>query len=282
MSSVSGRGRDDGTAPTGLVLVDKPAGLSSFDIVRQTAQHHTPSAARKRVKAGHAGTLDPAATGLLLVLLGRATRLARYLVGLDKLYRTRIRLGETTTTGDAEGQLLERVPVVATENIASELVGELELPVPAASAVKIDGERAYARHRRGEDVEMPIRRSTVHTATVLERAQDGVTLELRVSSGTYIRAIAHRLGGHCVSIRRLSVGPFEVDQADETRVIPPLDALPFLPKVELDAETVVAVRHGRRVATNLSGHVRAAYRGELIAVLSCDEGVGRPETVLSG
>ena len=125
----------------GLVLVDKPAGPSSFAVVRQLRS-------RYGVKAGHAGTLDPLASGLLLVLLGSATRLARYLVGLDKRYATELRLGLRTTTGDGEGEVVEETPLAFVEEIEA-LEGEIELRVPQASALKIEGERAYKLQRRG-------------------------------------------------------------------------------------------------------------------------------------
>ncbi|HET9437735.1 MAG TPA: hypothetical protein VFO64_06005, partial [Gaiellaceae bacterium] len=132
---------------SGLVLVDKPAGPSSFEVVKQLRE-------RYRTKAGHAGTLDPLATGLLLVLLGRATRLARYLVGLDKRYLTEIRLGMRTSTGDGEGEVIEEPEVLGEREIEA-LEGDVQLPIPAASAVKVGGERAYRLHRRGVAVEMP-------------------------------------------------------------------------------------------------------------------------------
>src|ERR687896_118498 len=143
---------------SGLVLVDKPAGPSSFAVVNRLR-------ARYGVKAGHAGTLDPLATGLLLVLLGRATRLTRYLVGLDKRYVTEIRLGLRTSTGDGEGEVVEETPISSRREIEA-LTGELELPVPAASAVKIGGERAYRLHRRGVAIGMPTRRSEIHDPPV--------------------------------------------------------------------------------------------------------------------
>ena len=273
--------RSVATSPSGLVLVDKPAGPSSFAVVRATAREFASAEARRRTKAGHAGTLDPAATGLLLVLVGRATRLAQYMVGLDKRYLTEIRLGATTTTGDAQGDLAERTARHRTDALADELVGELELPVPAASAIKIDGERAYARHRRGEQVEMPIRRSTIHGVEIVDHARDRVTLELHVSSGTYVRAIAQHLGGHCLSIRRLSVGPFNVEDADGTTVVSPLDALAFLPRVDIDEAAAAALRNGRQIACRATGLARAAHADELIAVVSSDGTSARPETVLA-
>jgi tRNA pseudouridine55 synthase len=191
--------------PAGIALVDKPAGPSSFAIVAQIRR-------MTGAKTGHAGTLDPFATGLLLILSGRATRLQQSLVGLDKRYITEIDLTATTTTGDPEGEIVERHDAPA-ELALDRLRGEIELPVPAASAVKIGGERAYRLHRRGVQVEMPLRRSTVYDLEVVSRRDAAVTLDLRVSSGTYIRSIAHALGGHCRTLRRTAVGPFTVDEA---------------------------------------------------------------------
>jgi len=206
--------------PAGVALVDKPAGPSSFAIVAQI----------RRVtgaKTGHAGTLDPFATGLLLILSGRSTKLAPTLVGLDKRYLTEIDLSATTTTGDPEGEIVERHPVPHELDLDS-LRGEIELPVPAASAVKIGGERAYKLHRRGVAVEMPMRRSLVHALEAVGREGDCVTLDLRVSSGTYVRSIAQALGGHCRKLRRLEVGPFSVDEAappDDFKLLSEADAL---------------------------------------------------------
>ena len=204
--------------PAGVALVDKPAGPSSFAIV---AQIRRVTGAR----TGHAGTLDPFATGLLLILSGRATKLAPTFVGLDKRYLTEIDLSATTATGDPEGEIVERHDVPDDLDLDN-LRGEVELPVPAASAVKIHGERAYNLQRRGVAVEMPLRRSLVHALDVVERGGDSITLDLRVSSGTYVRSIAQALGGHCRTLRRLEVGPFSVDEAA------PPDAFTLLPEAE--------------------------------------------------
>jgi tRNA pseudouridine55 synthase len=191
--------------PAGVALVDKPAGPSSFAIVAQIRR-------MTGARTGHAGTLDPFATGLLLVLSGRTTKLAPRLVGLEKRYLTTIDLTATTTTGDPEGEVVERhEPPVDID--LERLRGEIELPVPAASAVKIAGERAYKLHRRGVDVQMPMRRSIVRALDVVDRDASTVTLDLRVSSGTYVRAIADALGGHCRTLRRTEVGPFSVEDA---------------------------------------------------------------------
>ena len=191
--------------PAGVALVDKPAGPSSFAIV---AQIRRVTGAR----TGHAGTLDPFATGLLLILSGRSTKLAPQLVGLDKRYVTTIDLSATTTTGDPEGEVVERHERPADLDL-DRLRGAIELPVPAASAVKIGGERAYRLHRRGVEVEMPSRRSVVYALDVLDHDGAMVTLDLRVSSGTYVRAIAQALGGHCTTLRRTEVGPFTIADA---------------------------------------------------------------------
>ena len=245
--------------PTGLVLVDKPAGPSSFAVVKRLRD-------RTGARAGHAGTLDPFATGLLLVLLGSATRLARYVVGLDKRYVTEVDLRARTTTGDPEGEIVEsREPpsrAALVERLES-LRGEVELPVPAASAVKIGGERAYRLARRGTAVEMPVRRSVVRELA-LHAYEGGIArLDLLVGSGTYVRAIADELGGHCASLRRTEVGPFRVEDADEERVLPPFQALPFLPAVEVGEEEAAAVRRGRR---RFEETVRVVCAGELVAV----------------
>jgi tRNA pseudouridine55 synthase len=213
--------------PAGVALVDKPAGPSSFAVVSQIRR-------LTGARTGHAGTLDPFATGLLLLLSGRATKLTPRLVGLDKRYLTEIDLRTRTSTGDPEGDVvetLERPDDKTLEQRLETLRGEIELPIPAASAVKIDGERAYALARRGVEVAMPLRRSTVYALEVVSTTDATVTLDLRVSSGTYIRAIAHALGGHCLTLRRTAVGPFDIadavapDAFDPSRLISEADVL---------------------------------------------------------
>jgi tRNA pseudouridine55 synthase len=210
-----------GLEPTGIVLVDKPAGPSSFAIVAELRR-------RTGARTGHAGTLDPFATGLLLLLSGRATKLASCFVGLDKRYVTEVDLTARTSTGDPEGELLERHDPPdsdALERRLEALRGEVELPIPAASAVKIGGERAYKLARRGVEVQMPLRRSQIRALDVITYKDGEVRLDLRVSSGTYVRAVADVLGGHCRTLRRLEIGPFTVDEADAERFIPPDEAL---------------------------------------------------------
>jgi tRNA pseudouridine55 synthase len=195
--------------PAGVALVDKPSGPSSFAVV---AQIRTLTGAR----TGHAGTLDPFASGLLLLLSGRTTKLASCLVGLDKRYLTEIDLTSRTSTGDPEGEVVERHAAPSEAEFGGRLErlrGAVELPIPAASAVKIGGERAYRLARRGVEVEMPVRRSTVHALEVIAYTGEKVALDVRVSSGTYIRSLAIALGGHCATLRRTEVGPFSVDDA---------------------------------------------------------------------
>jgi tRNA pseudouridine55 synthase len=201
--------------------VDKPAGPSSFAIVSELRR-------RSGARTGHAGTLDPFATGLLLLLSGRATKLASCFVGLDKRYVTDVDLTSRTSTGDPEGAIVEHREPPARGELDERLAalrGEVELPIPAASAVKIGGERAYKLARRGVQVEMPTRRSRISALDVITYSDGEVRLDLRVSSGTYVRAVADVLGGHCRTLRRLEIGPFSVDEADAERFIPPDEAL---------------------------------------------------------
>jgi tRNA pseudouridine55 synthase len=256
----------------GLVLVDKPIGPSSFEVVKRLRT-------RYGARAGHAGTLDPLASGLLLCLLGPSTRLARYLVGLDKRYDTEIRLGLRTTTGDGEGEVVEETPIASLAEIEA-LEGEVELPIPSASAVKISGERAYRLHRRGIAVEMPTRRSTVHALKVRRYEPPLVEVSLHVSSGTYVRAIAEAVGGHCRTLRRTAVGPFRVEDADEGRVLPPLAALVHLPERALSAEEAAMVRQGRSLAAFDKGPAALHFEGNLVAVAKGDGQRLKPETVL--
>jgi tRNA pseudouridine55 synthase len=224
--------------PVGVALVDKPAGPSSFAIVAALRR-------RTRARTGHAGTLDPFATGLLVLLSGAATRLVPCFVGLDKRYVTDVDLTSTTTTGDPEGEQVEQHPAPSRAELDAALArlrGEVELPIPAASAVKIGGERAYRLARRGVDVDMPLRRSSVHALDVIAYSGDsaavsGVRLELHVSSGTYVRSIAQALGGHCTTLRRVAVGPFSVDEAapvEDATLLPVGDVLARLPAEALD------------------------------------------------
>jgi tRNA pseudouridine55 synthase len=208
--------------PAGLVVVDKPAGLTSHDVVARVRR-----LAGTR-KVGHAGTLDPMATGVLLVGVNRATRLLGHLTLTEKAYDATVRLGASTTTDDAEGETLATAPVQQlteddVRSAAGRFVGDLQQKPSAVSAIKVDGKRAYARVRDGEDVDLPARPVTVHELVVTDVRPAGEVLDLdvsvRCSSGTYIRAIARDLGaelgvgGHLTALRRTAVGPFTLADA---------------------------------------------------------------------
>ena len=207
--------------PTGIILVDKPAGPTSFAIVAATRR-------KTGARTGHAGTLDPFATGLLLLLSGAATRLQARFVGLTKRYSTEIDLSRRTTTGDLDGEIIEECEPPGESELAERLErlrGAVDLPIPAASAVKIDGTRAYKLHRQGIAVEMPIRTMHVHELRLDDYTAGTVQIELHVASGTYVRAIADAMGGHCRTLRRTEIGPFSVEEADPDRIISPDAAL---------------------------------------------------------
>ena len=213
--------RRGAASPAGLVLYDKPAGPSSFAIVRQLREE-------TGARAGHAGTLDPFATGLLLVLLGSFTKEAQRFVGLTKRYETAVDLSKTTSTGDPEGEVADEhdpPTLLDLEAQLDALRGEVDLKIPAASAVKIGGERAYKLHRQGVALEMPTRRTTVYELELEEYEEPVARLSMTLSSGGYVRAVAEALGGHCVTLRRTRVGPFDVTEADPARIIPPETAL---------------------------------------------------------
>lgn len=248
-----------GLRPSGLFLIDKPVGPSSFAVVREVRE-------RTGARTGHAGTLDPLASGLLLVLSGSATRLAPWLVGLDKRYVTEIDLRSRTSTGDPQGEVVEEREPPSRADLDRALAGlrgDVELRIPAASAVKVGGERAYRLARRGEAPEMPLRRTRIDAADVSTYTGETVTLDLRVGSGTYVRSVADALGGHCRTLRRTEVGPFRVEDADPERLLPAAEALPFLPVKEVDEATAAAIRQGRERVTE---DVRVLCAGELVAV----------------
>ncbi len=207
----------------GVILFDKPAGMTSHDVVAQ---------ARRRLgkggKVGHAGTLDPFATGLLLVLVGRATRVQRFLMALPKSYVTVARFGATSSTGDRDGEILE-TGVVPDGDLALP-TGAIRQRPPAYSAVRVGGVRAYKRARQGEDVELPEREVTVHAFDEIARDGDRRTFAIRCSAGTYVRSLVADLGdAYCEELRRTAIGPFSVADADPERIVPLGEALDFLP-----------------------------------------------------
>jgi tRNA pseudouridine55 synthase len=189
-----------------VLLYDKPAGVTSHDVVAKVRRE-------RGLKAGHAGTLDPFATGLLLILLGRATRLQRFLVGLPKTYLATARLGWRSSTGDSDGELTEtgRVPT------ALELpTGTVRQRVPMTSAVRVGGERLYKKAHRGEVVETPERDVQVHRAQLLSSDGEFAHFEVECSAGTYVRTLVETLGdAYCSDLRRTAIGPFRVENAGE-------------------------------------------------------------------
>jgi tRNA pseudouridine55 synthase len=247
--------------PDGVVLFDKPAGITSHDVVAQVRRRLS---GPTRPKVGHAGTLDPFATGLLLVLVGRATRVQRFLMALPKRYETVARLGWTSTTGDPEGELAQgRMPpdplVLPT--------GLLRQRPPAYSAVKIGGERAYAKARRGEVVETAEREVTVTRFEQLWREDDRAGLLIECSSGTYVRSLVADLGdAYCTELRRTAIGPFDVAGADEERIVPLSDALAFLPEVRLEGDDARKAAHGVAVGGAAEGFARLTDEHGLIAI----------------
>jgi tRNA pseudouridine55 synthase len=222
----------------GVILFDKPAGVTSHDVVAQVRRR-----LGKGAKVGHAGTLDPFATGLLLVLVGRATRVQRFLMALPKSYVTVARFGATSSTGDSDGEIVETGVVPS---------GDLDLPTgplrqrpPAYSAIRVDGVRAYKRARRGEEVELPEREVTVYAFDELAREHDRRTFAIRCSAGTYVRALVADLGdAYCEELRRTAIGPFAVAEADPERVVPLSEALGFLPEAPLSGEHARRAFHG--------------------------------------
>lgn len=225
-----------------VLLVDKPAGKTSHDLVA-AVRRELPRGTR----VGHAGTLDPFATGLLLVLVGRATRVQRWLMELDKSYETVARLGALSTTGDPEGDVTVtgRVPPVG----ARLPTGTLRQRPPAYSAVKVGGRRAYRLARAGEPVEVPEREVTVHSFVELWREGERAAYAVRCSSGTYVRSLIADLGdAYCLELRRTAIGPFRVEDADPARPVPLGEALAaVMPVVGLAGDDARAAGHGRTV-----------------------------------
>jgi tRNA pseudouridine55 synthase len=260
------------TTPARGLLVDKPAGVTSHDVVREVKQE-------RGGKVGHAGTLDPFATGLLIVLLGRATRMQRYLLELPKTYRATARLGWRSSTGDPDGELEETGRVPDRLELPT---GEIEQRVPMTSAVKVDGERLYHKAHRGESVETPTRRVTVHRAELLESDAERASFEIECSSGTYIRTLIETLeDAYCESLRRTAIGDLSVP-ADGPEEIPIERLISFLPERELSEPEAEAVSHGIRVpGEGGEGRWRLTHEGRLIAIARPDGENLQPEVVLA-
>ncbi len=283
---------------SGLVVVDKPGGMTSHDVVSRVRR-----LAGTR-KVGHAGTLDPMATGVLVLGVNRATRLLGHLMLTEKRYDATIRLGVATTTDDAEGEVVSTSSTAGLDeatvrSAAAEFVGDLMQVPTAVSAIKVDGKRAYQRVREGEDVELAARPVTVHELVVHEvRVSTGSTTDVdvsvRCSSGTYIRAIARDLGarlgvgGHLTALRRAAVGPYDLavahtldELADEFVLMPIADAArAAFTSVDLDQAHATEVRYGRALDLELTGLTAVfAPGGEFLALYEPRDGVAKATAV---
>jgi len=275
----------------GIFNIDKPAGMTSHDVV---------DAVRRLVgqrQVGHAGTLDPLATGVLVVCLGNATRLIEFMVGHDKEYRVTIRLGVETDTYDAEGAVVRESPVPSLtqeqlRHVLARFVGEIEQRPPRYAAVRHRGKRLYEWARAGVQVEPELRRVTVYALELEAWTPPDLTLRVVCSAGTYVRSLAHDLGralgtgGHVRSLRRLASGPFRVESAvplsqlltaeDWRRHLLPVDAgLVDIAVLQLDPEQAEAVRHGRPISADAPGPADGVWRrgyaeGRLLAMLQWD------------
>jgi tRNA pseudouridine55 synthase len=283
---------------SGVLLVAKPAGVTSHDVVERVRR--LPVA--RGAKVGHAGTLDPFATGLLVVLVGQATRFQRFFTSLPKTYETVARLGAVSDTGDPTGVIEEtgmRAGEDAVRAAADRLVGEIDQRVPLTSAVKVGGERLYRKARRGEKFETPVRRVRIARLDVarFDELEQRLELAVECSSGTYVRQLVADLGeatgagAYCVALERTAIGPFRLAAADEERVVPLVEALSFLPERALDTDEERLARTGRAVENGVENglendlgagapNVRLTAHGELVAVAERRDGKLKPVTVI--
>jgi tRNA pseudouridine55 synthase len=280
------------TPAEGLLLVDKPGGVTSHDVV---------DVVRRRLgtrKVGHAGTLDPMATGLLLIGVGRATRLLRFLGELPKIYEGTLRLGVETTTLDSDGDVVRETPVDVEEPELREamrtLVGESFQRPPAYSAVKVGGRKLYEAAREGERLEADPRRIRVDAFELLSFELPDATFRVTCSGGTYVRVLAADVGAalscgaHLVALRRSAIGPYAVDDAvapDDAGEPLPIDAaVGHLPRLDLDVEEALAASHGRPLGpAGLSGPYSVfGPNGRLIGVYEDEGPRARPQVILAG
>lgn len=274
----------------GLLLVDKPRGPSSHDVVA----HMRRTSGEARI--GHTGTLDPLASGLLVLCLGRATRLSEYLLGHDKRYLAQVQFGRSTTTYDAEGAItLERPVLAAHAEVAAALQtfsGTIRQAPPAYSAVKVGGQPAYKLARSGRPADLAARPVTIHTIELIEYILPCATILVHCSAGTYIRSLAHDLGqllgcgAFLADLKRTAAGPFLLSDAHTlehldrvfaagagAQLLQPADAgLQMWPKLELDSATAARVMHGQTVPAPAAHGVTRAYNpaGSLIAIMEAD------------
>lgn len=276
---------------TGFVLVDKPRGPTSHDVVDRVRR----AFGVRRV--GHAGTLDPPASGLLVVAVGPATRLLRYVQGLPKTYDVTGVLGIRTSTLDAEGEVLSREPVDVTpddiRDAAKPFVGEIEQTPPAVSAIKVGGERAYKKVARGETVDLEPRTVTIYSLDILRTSKDAFDARIVCSSGTYVRSlvadIGERIGcgAHVEHLRRVAIGDLDVrdaihaDKLTPDALKPVEDVLGHLPRVDVDAEAERLARNGRPLDIDAAtGEVLLVGPGGAVGVFESGAGRLRPVTVL--
>jgi tRNA pseudouridine55 synthase len=278
-------------AISGVLVVDKPIGLTSHDVV-QIVRKGT-----NIRRAGHTGTLDPRASGVLVILIGPAVRLSEYVSASDKRYQAIVRLGASTDTYDADGRITSSAPVTISEEQFEEslqqFIGEIEQVPPPYSAVKVKGRKAYEMAREGEEVDLQPRKIKVYNLELLEWAPPEAVIDVYCSSGTYVRSLAHDLGNalgcgaHLVGLRRTKSGRFTLRDAVPLRrlrdsfeagnwyqyLIPAAEALSDWPAVELGVDQVEAIRHGHRVAADAgsTGWSRGiSEQGELVALMEID------------
>ena len=264
------------------VLVDKPVGPTSHDVVQDIRREYG-------AKAGHAGTLDPFASGLLVILLGRATRLQRYLLGLSKVYEATARLGWVSSTGDPTGELEN------TGQKPSELAlptGVIRQKLPMTSAVRVDGERLYEKAHRGEQIETPVRETVIHSADLLRSDDSSASYRIDCASGTYVRSLIETLeDAYCSELRRISIGPFEVPEGGPVELSAG-QLLAFMPERNADETEAERVGHGGFIPAgrvrpteaavgSLRDRVRITNEGRVVAVARLGEaGQLEPEVVL--
>ena len=277
------------SGPDGLALVAKPAGITSHDAIDRVR------VALRTRKVGHAGTLDPMATGLLLVGVGAATRLLRFLGDLEKVYEGTVRLGAETDTLDADGVVTSThvvdVTGAAIEAAASRLIGAHDQVPPAYSAVKVGGRKLYEAARAGEALEAPARPIVVHDFAVTRVTGDDVDFATRVSSGTYVRVLAADLGrdlgcgAHLARLVRTRIGPFRLEDAsppESPRLLPVFAAVAHLPRLDLDGDEARAASHGSILApAGIEGPYAVVGPGDALIGIWRDDGAkARPEVVL--
>jgi tRNA pseudouridine55 synthase len=285
-------GYDVKNAISGVLVVDKPTGMTSHDVVQVIRK------GSKIRRAGHTGTLDPRASGVLVVLIGPAVRLSEYVSASDKRYQAVILLGTTTDTYDADGKTTSSSPVEVTEEqFETELqkfVGQIEQVPPPYSAVKVQGRKAYEMARKGEEVELEPRLINVYSLELLEWAPPEVVIDVNCSSGTYVRSLVHDLGARLgcgatlTGLRRTKSGRFTLRDAVPLRklneafsegtwyqyLIPAAEALSDWPTIELSHEQVETIRHGHRSSAKTNEQQKAcgvSEQGELVALMELDE-----------